>query len=174
MSGNRKRGIDAKLFPLALTTTCKQFIMKNRNENEKLFDLLCKSHQIVQQTKIYGSSTICLTSLSKKTAQLQSLNLGDSGYMIIRNKVVVFKSQPQTHRYNAPYQLACIPPASYATINTSEDFVYRDMPEDSISLTHDLEDGDLLLLSTDGLFDNLYEDEIANILDQFLVTYFHF
>jgi protein phosphatase PTC7 len=142
--------------------------MKNHDENEKLFDLLCKSHQLVQQTKIYGSSTVCLTSLSKKTGQLQTLNLGDSGYMIMRNKVVVFKSQPQTHRYNAPYQLACIPPSTSA-INLSENFIYRDMPEDSINLTHALEDGDFLLLSTDGLFDNLYEDEIANILDQFLV-----
>ena len=32
-------------------------------------------------------------------------------------------------------------------------------------MTHDIKRGDILVLSTDGLFDNLYEDEIALIID---------
>ncbi len=93
VSGNRKRGIDAKQFPLALTSTCKQFILKNQNDPEKLFDLLCKSHQFVEQSNIYGSSTVCLASLSKQKGELQTLNLGDSGYMIIRYDHTLFRYQ---------------------------------------------------------------------------------
>ncbi len=32
--------------------------------------------------------------------------------------------------------------------------------------THDIQSGDFLLISTDGLFDNLYEDEIALIITE--------
>ncbi len=38
-------------------------------------------------------------------------------------------------------------------------------PKDSVCLTHDIKRGDILVLSTDGLFDNLYEDEIALIIE---------
>lgn len=38
--------------------------------------------------------------------------------------------------------------------------------EDSVSMTHRLEAGDFLLISSDGLFDNLYEDEIALLVDK--------
>ena len=38
-------------------------------------------------------------------------------------------------------------------------------PKDANCLTHQTKPGDFLLLSTDGLFDNLYEDEIAHIID---------
>ena len=32
--------------------------------------------------------------------------------------------------------------------------------------THEIQSGDLLVISTDGLFDNLYEDEIAMIISE--------
>ena len=34
-------------------------------------------------------------------------------------------------------------------------------------MTHTVKSGDLLIISSDGLFDNLYEDEIALILNQY-------
>lgn len=36
--------------------------------------------------------------------------------------------------------------------------------EDSICQSHQLKPGDYLIISSDGLFDNLYEDEIALII----------
>jgi protein phosphatase PTC7 len=84
--------------------------------------------------------------------------LGDSGYMLIRNKQVIFKSSAQSHRYNAPYQLGCTPP------ELLEHDLYRDRPEDSVCQTHRIKSGDFLIVSSDGLFDNLYEDEIAMII----------
>jgi hypothetical protein len=42
--------------------------------------------------------------------------------------------------------------------------------EDSILQTHYLQSGDFVLISTDGLFDNLYEDEIALIIFEHLNT----
>ena len=38
--------------------------------------------------------------------------------------------------------------------------------EDSICQSHLVKRGDFILISSDGMFDNLYEDEIALIIDQ--------
>lgn len=38
--------------------------------------------------------------------------------------------------------------------------------EDSICHSHLIKSGDFLIISSDGMFDNLYEDEIALIIDQ--------
>merc|ERR1711884_879621 len=80
--------------------------------------------------------------------------------MVIRDKKVLFKSQSQSHRYNAPYQLGCTPP------ELEEHHLYRDKAEDSICNSHLVKSGDFLIISSDGIFDNLYEDEIALIIDQ--------
>ncbi len=39
-------------------------------------------------------------------------------------------------------------------------------PDDSTLQTHEILSGDFLVISTDGLFDNLYEDEIALIINE--------
>ena len=174
VSGNTKKGFDAKLFPLALLSVS-QHILENEYEhnlkssvatNTLLFDLLCKSHQLVQDRHVYGSSTVCMLTLNKSTFVLNTLNLGDSGYLIIRDNQVFYKSVAQSHRYNTPFQIGCTPPELF------EIDLYRDMPEDSICLQHSLKTGDFLLLSSDGLFDNLYEDEIALILQDHVVSCF--
>jgi len=159
-----------------------------------LYNILVKAHDRVQEQKIYGSSTVCLlslrfmdddefddivgededessslpgrfralnrSSLSTTRCVMSTCNLGDSGYMIIRNKQVIYKSQSQSHRFNAPYQIGCTPP------ELLDHDLYRDSAEDSVSMTHRLEAGDFLLISSDGLFDNLYEDEIALLVDK--------
>lgn len=196
VSANRSRGYDASLFPLALLKECAHFILNDsetveQEEEEKalglssssssplssngdlmlldnndchyLYKNLLKSHLKVQENCVYGSSTVCLFSLKFQTNSngiLSTCNLGDSGYMIIRNKSVLYKSQSQSHRYNAPFQLGCTPP------ELLEHDLYRDKPDDSIVQTHEIQSGDLLVISTDGLFDNLYEDEIAMIISE--------
>lgn len=42
--------------------------------------------------------------------------------------------------------------------------------DDSIPNTHAIKSGDFLIISTDGLFDNLYEDEIALIIHDHINT----
>lgn len=98
-----------------------------RSDCKYLCDALAYAHSRVQEQSVYGSSTACLLSLrfypkranladddldfySPWLGVLSTCNLGDSGYLIIRNKQVIYKSQTQTHRFNAPYQLGCTPP----------------------------------------------------------------
>jgi hypothetical protein len=86
--------------------------LKEKSDCSYLYNVLLNSHNLVQDDRVYGSSTVCLLSLKKfdNYSVLSTCNLGDSGYMIIRDKKVIFKSQSQSHRFNAPFQLGCTPP----------------------------------------------------------------
>lgn len=93
------------------------FVLEEHNEENDCVNLnliLENAHNLVQENRVFGSSTVCLLSLEfydlNECGLLSSCNLGDSGYMLIRDYKVIFKSQSQSHRYNAPFQLGCTPP----------------------------------------------------------------
>ena len=50
-----------------------------------------------------GSTTACVLCLEGE--QLHAANVGDSGFMVVRENEIVFKSPPQQHSFNFPYQL---------------------------------------------------------------------
>lgn len=52
-----------------------------------------------------GSSTACLGILDKENGQLETLNLGDSGFCIFRNGQTFYKSKEQYHDLNVPFQV---------------------------------------------------------------------
>ena len=100
-------------------TTANTSLAESEAETKYLFNALSNAHDSVQDQRVYGSSTVCLLSLKMKNRDtvsgtsnclLSTCNLGDSGYMIISDKQVVFKSQTQSHRFNAPFQIGCTPP----------------------------------------------------------------
>jgi protein phosphatase PTC7 len=92
-----------------------------------------------------GSSTCVIASLDKEAPILYTSNLGDSGYLLLRRTdsklVSVFRSKEQTHGFNFPYQ-----------IGTS-----GDDPESADDQVHNVEHNDILVVGTDGLFDNMYD-----------------
>lgn len=73
-------------------------------------------------------------------------NLGDCGLMVIRNDVIVFRSEEQQHSFNFPYQLG---------VGSS------DMPEDAFTCKLIVQEGDIVIIGTDGLFDNVFDEEIV-------------
>lgn len=36
---------------------------------------------------------------------LRAVNLGDSGFYVLRNNQIIFRSPPQQHQFNFPFQL---------------------------------------------------------------------
>ncbi|WWD19300.1 hypothetical protein CI109_103758 [Kwoniella shandongensis] len=77
------------------------------------------------------------------------VNLGDSGYAIIRNDQVKYISKPQTHFFNCPVQLSKVP-SSMRQMG-----IIHDSPDSADVESHELEIGDMVVLFTDGLSDNL-------------------
>ena len=72
------------------------------NNRRSLHDILDDS---VRRVKAPGSTTCVMAELVDDST-LNTCNLGDSGYMILRQGEVIFKSESQQHRFNMPYQIA--------------------------------------------------------------------
>ncbi|KAG2192582.1 hypothetical protein INT47_006034 [Mucor saturninus] len=106
-----------------------------------------------QNEGIVGSTTACIVILCQD--ELRIANLGDCGVSVIRRNDYIFRSEEQQHSFNFPYQLGT---ASF------------DSPADAQLFTVKIEEGDIVILGSDGLFDNLYDDEILeevqNCIDQ--------
>lgn len=100
------------------------------------------------RTIVRGSSTACVVLL--RGNELQVANLGDSGFAILRDGRLLFKSPPQQHRFNFPYQIGA----------------YRggDSPLDAQNFRADVKLGDVLIVATDGLWDNVFMEEVTSIV----------
>lgn len=103
-----------------------------------------------------GSSTICVGLIpdadalddQNKTKKMYTTNVGDSGYMIIRDGAVLYKSVEMQYIFNFPVQIG----------TNAEQIEYIDNKE------HDLLKGDILIFGTDGIWDNLFETEVVEMV----------
>lgn len=95
--------------------------------------------------------------LNKENNTLYTANIGDSGFMVVRRGKVIRKSEEQQHYFNTPFQLSLPPPGYQAD-------VLSDQPDAAITDNFPVEDGDVILVATDGVFDNLPHNLIVNEL----------
>uniref|UniRef100_A0A6V3UN66 Protein phosphatase n=1 Tax=Lotharella globosa TaxID=91324 RepID=A0A6V3UN66_9EUKA len=106
-----------------------------------------------ENTALPGASTATVLQLNGTTGVVRYANVGDSGIRLIRGDKVVFASEPLMHTFNCPYQLAYtrLSPFAQTVANaTIEDF--------------SVQPGDVLVVGTDGLYDNLYDADIVEIV----------
>ncbi|WMV47396.1 hypothetical protein MTR67_040781 [Solanum verrucosum] len=76
-----------------------------QDEPKGSVDLIRVLEKAYVRTKAKGSSTACIVALIE--GGLYAVNLGDSGFMLVRNGCAVFKSPSQQHGFNFPNQLDC-------------------------------------------------------------------
>jgi protein phosphatase PTC7 len=79
---------------------------------------------------------------------------GDSGFVLVRNGEVVFKSPVLQHFFDCPLQFGACPDYSEST-DTAEDAAVFELP---------VQPGDILVAGSDGLWDNCYEHELLALL----------
>ncbi|KEI41735.1 uncharacterized protein L969DRAFT_44596 [Mixia osmundae IAM 14324] len=93
---------------------------------------------------IIGSSTALLAIL--RNDELRLANVGDCCCSIIRGQDYIFRSEEQQHSFNFPVQ-----------IGTNS----KDTPlKDAQSFTVKVQKNDIVILSSDGLVDNLFDEDI--------------
>lgn len=141
-----------------------------------------------------GSSTACILSLCKTTGTLRASNLGDSAFLLIRDNKCIYESPSQQHFWNCPYQLTVLPKerqqqqqphqqksgesegkdistqqettaAPTAGVKKTKKYV-QDLPKDAVQTTHQLQDGDVIVLATDGFWDNVFTKEAIELVDR--------
>lgn len=97
-------------------------------------------------------------------------SLGDSGFLIIRQGKIHYASNPQTHDFNTPYQLAMIPKKLLAQARQFGGGPFSDDPNDAFVSTHLLRHGDVIIFATDGVWDNLSSQDVLRIVSDEMVT----
>lgn len=139
-------GINSGLYAQELMENCRKLVSEESSSADPKQVLVMSA----MEAKSAGSSTVLVASLIGQT--LHVVNLGDSGFIVIREGSVIAKSSPMTHGFNFPYQ-----------IERGDD---PSLLLESYDIA--LNDGDVIVTATDGLFDNLYDHEIASIIQNSL------
>ncbi|CAE7357210.1 Pptc7, partial [Symbiodinium pilosum] len=109
---------------------------------------------------LVGSSTACIASLDCSAGELDVANLGDSGALVVRpNGHVCLETKEQQHYFNCPYQLVCVPQVRAGFMSGG------DLPASSEKYSTQVRAGDVLILATDGFFDNVWKERaISEVL----------
>lgn len=167
MADYAKYGVDAAAYAHELMEFSARALLENGSEAESPLQRAARAVTTAERTASkYGASTITVLALEGAAAGIS--NLGDSGFILMRPKPwgmeVVDKSREQSHSWNCPYQLTRVPRALAHCSRGRR----LDTAADADGYTVAVQPGDLLLLFTDGLTDNLHSAEITRIVDETL------
>jgi len=143
VGGWNKRGVDPAFYARALMRGMELAQQYATNVDSAVSVMLSGyTHARAQE----GSSTCCVVALVGLT--ISSANLGDSGFMIIREGGILHRSKPQQHSFNRPYALGS---NSTKTPEHADKQKIRAVP------------GDIVILASDGLWDNLFDEQVLEI-----------
>lgn len=122
----------------------------------------------VQKRNLPGTATACVFSVfvdpsdcsTPSSLKFWAINLGDSGFIVARPRAdgtqgvearleIVHRSQPQQSGFNTPFQMG-------ASMGHT--------PDDADVYTGQLCVGDIIIVATDGFFDNVHDEQMLTIL----------
>jgi serine/threonine protein phosphatase PrpC len=169
---NNEHEIDIGKYSKRLIRTVGEIYEEKPNATPKEILLEADSKLIKEE----GSSTFVMAIFDPKNKKLVTTMIGDSGYMIVRperdgyyqniiykqvlfdlifanvnsSNGVFYRSFKQLHSLNCPYQIG------------GKD----DDPNDAIDVVHIIIENDLIVMGSDGFFDNLSDQEIQKIIKE--------
>ncbi len=186
----REYGVDPRDFSRKLMGECQNILREASSECSvsggkacsmiSPAELLAQSYKRAKDANVIGSSTACVGVFDSVHHQLHFSNIGDSGIIVLRhidsdvasalqrNRTtprterksdlrIAFVSQQQLKSFNHPYQMGW----------TGEEVVdknssFKQASDSCTSSVHILR-GDIIIMATDGLFDNVDIDDITSI-----------
>lgn len=141
--------IDAGLYAKKLAAACENVILRGKSRTARLSSRAVLS-EAVQRTTVAGTSTALVAILSSD--KLNLCNVGDGGALIIRDSRISFATRPQQRAFNIPYQLGFRR--------------RRDLSLAAVSSVS-LRQGDIIVLATDGVWDNLWHSTVVWLVSQY-------
>ncbi|KAL4784674.1 phosphatase 2C-like domain-containing protein [Aspergillus varians] len=119
--------------------------------------------RVVADKSISAGGSTASVGVGLEDGRVELANLGDSGSVLLRQAAVHHYSIPQTHGFNTPYQLSIIPPRMRQQASVFGGAFLEDYPRDAVTTILHMQHGDVLLLATDGVFDNINNQDILKI-----------
>lgn len=94
--------------------------------------------------------------MDHESPKVHTCNLGDSSYLWLRKSGLdlekLYRAKEQTQGFNFPLQVG----------------TNGNNPTEGDIRTHDVQENDIFILATDGLFDNVYERDVISIVRPFI------
>ncbi|XP_008672857.1 probable protein phosphatase 2C 1 isoform X1 [Zea mays] len=147
VSGWAEKNVNPALFSRELMRNSSNFLNDEAVSHDPQI-LLMKAHAA---TSSIGSATVIIAML-EKTGTLKIASVGDCGLKVIRKGQVMFSISPQEHYFDCPYQIS----------SEAEGQTYKDALVCSVNLM----EGDIIVSGSDGLFDNIFDQEIVSIISE--------
>ncbi|XP_060174998.1 probable protein phosphatase 2C 1 [Lycium barbarum] len=144
VSGWAEKNVDPALFSRELVSNVSS-LARNAEVNYDPRILIKGAHAA---TSSIGSATVIVSTFEDGILKIASV--GDCGLRVIRKGQMIFSTFPLEHYFDCPYQLS-----SEAVTQT-----YLD----AIVSTVDLQIGDTIIMGSDGLFDNVFDQEIVSVV----------
>lgn len=172
--------LDPRLFAEELMKGCCEAAVAEKIDgdaiDQRALEVLRKGYEA---TRSFGSST-ALVVMHEGGDKIGIANIGDSAIIVLRRQLwyqmtCVFRSREQQHQFNCPFQLSRLPqPPEYEQLRASGKVALLQLLQNAAIIPQDTPDtaglcsisvmeGDLLILGTDGVFDNLFDYEICGI-----------
>ncbi|WP_165941968.1 PP2C family serine/threonine-protein phosphatase [Cardinium endosymbiont of Culicoides punctatus] len=140
VGGWRKKGIDPGDFSRALVGYMQNATAIDPQQIiQEGYDCLLGEKKVAA-----GSSTACVATIDNLI--LKWANLGDSGLKVIRDQKITHETIEQQSHFDCPFQLSVRPPDYKPG---------KRHPSDCSCGTYILKQGDIIIMATDGLFDNV-------------------
>ena len=176
VSGSKKNGGDPALFAQTLMLKA----MEASDEHHFYEDEVCSNivneayDELVQdflsrETVPFGSSTACIALIDTSNGKIKFVNVGDSGVLILRpssdekkDYKIIFQTKALQYRFNCPYQLAFY--SNHEEHNPTDESDTEASYEET-KKGFFLKSGDIVLLATDGILDNLFTAEIEEVVN---------
>ena len=144
VGGWNLHGVDPSKYSKSLVKSFTELF--NKNEKSKFNDINLFAKAVNLTKNIKGSSTFCSCRLLSD--RLSTLNLGDSRYLLMKNKKIFYSSKEQQHSFNFPFQVG----------------TNGDSPLSAQINSHIVNEGDIIVLGTDGLWDNVHDETIVDMI----------
>jgi protein phosphatase PTC7 len=136
-------GVDPAEYSKRIVSNCQMFASLNYSAKKVV-------SQAFEKTEVAGSCTIIVAKFHPLEEKLDVVSVGDCGMRIVRDGQVVLQTDIQEHAWNQPYQLS------------HPQFNIANTPEDALEYSFHVQKGDVIILGSDGFFDNFWDDEIAD------------
>jgi len=138
-------GVDPGIYSRSLAAQC--FAAYEELGAERPTHLLERAW--LNSQHIVGSSTACCVTLAG--SKLRAANLGDSGFLVVRDGKLLHMQKEQQHGFNFPFQMGT---------NSS------DTAMDAQVVELDVQPGDVVVAGTDGVFDNVFAADIVSLVTE--------
>ena len=149
VGGWESKGVNPRAFADEILRKTYSFVKSGEKDPK---NAISASFPLLSQI---GSATFCMGKMDSDGI-FRVANIGDSGFMVIRNEKILLESAEHQHEFNYPYQLG---------IGEDGKPHGQDRPEDAQVYRMQLENGDIVVMGTDGLFDNLWPKQILSIIE---------